>query len=99
MYLQLGDPGHLEQVAQINSVSNAPVTAQLHPGQGQGITTHTAQTIQPKSTQVSLPVTGINVNNPTPVVATLPAVVNPVVHHSPQANLGATPPVTNPVAH
>ena len=99
MYLQPGNPGHWEQVAQINSVSNAPVTAGLHPGKGQGITTHTAQTIQPNPTQVSFPVTGNNATNSTPVVATVPVVVNPVGHHSPQANAGTTPPVTNPVAY
>ena len=51
MYLKQGDPGHMEQVAQIRSVSNAPAPAGLHPAQGQGITTHTAQTIKPSASQ------------------------------------------------
>ena len=88
MYLQPGDPGHLERVAQINSVSNAPIPTGLHPAQGQGITTHTAQRIQPTPNQIPLSMAGTGMTNPAPTVATVPALVNPAAHHSPQTGTG-----------
>ena len=38
-------------------------------------------------------------NNPATAVATIPAVVNPVIPHPPQTGAGSTPPVTSPVVH